>query len=116
MTDASISFDDAAFHLEYVPEGTFTLQVSGAKDLTKVQVENPVGYTPRFHEESKTVKTYGRCGAGAGGEGGCVGCDRGGTGGWEGNDRDTLAPGYFGLSRRAPLRAVLDGFAVRDLA
>jgi hypothetical protein len=59
MTEAAIQFDDQAFHMDYVPEGDFLLQVSGAKDVTKVQVENPAGYTPKFHEEEKTVKSYG---------------------------------------------------------
>ena len=59
MTEASVQYEDAGFHLEFVPEGEFTLKVSGAKDVTKVQVENSPGYTPRFHEETKTVKTYG---------------------------------------------------------
>jgi hypothetical protein len=58
MTEAPVLYDDAAFHLEFVPEGEFTLQVSKAKDVTKVQVENAPGYTPRFHEETKTLKTY----------------------------------------------------------
>ncbi len=58
LTQASVQYDDAAFHLEFVPEGEFTLKVSEAKDVTKVQVENAPGYTPRFHEETKTLKTY----------------------------------------------------------
>jgi len=59
LAEATVQYDDAAFHLEYVPEGDFVLKVSGAKDLTMVQVENSPGSTPRFREESKTVKTYG---------------------------------------------------------
>ena len=59
MTEASVQYEDAAFHLEFVPEGEFTLKVAGAKDVTKVQVENAPGYTPRFHEETKATKTYG---------------------------------------------------------
>ena len=59
MTEASVQYDDAAFHLEFVPEGEFTLKVAGAKDTTKMQVENAPGYQPRFHEESRTLKTYG---------------------------------------------------------
>lgn len=59
MTEAAILYDDQAFHLDFVPEGDFLLQVSGAKDVTHTAVENPAGMVPRFHEESKTVKTYG---------------------------------------------------------
>ena len=59
MTETEVQYADQAFHLDFVPEGDFLLKVSDAKDLTKVQVENAAGYTPRFHEESKTVKTYG---------------------------------------------------------
>jgi hypothetical protein len=58
MTEASVLYEDAAFHLEFVPEGEFTLKVANPKDVTKVQVENAPGYTPRFHEEAKTIKTY----------------------------------------------------------
>ncbi len=59
MTEADVQYDDAAFHLEFVPEGDFLLKVSDAKDVTRTQVENAPGYTPRFHEETKTLKTYG---------------------------------------------------------
>jgi 5-hydroxyisourate hydrolase-like protein (transthyretin family) len=59
MTEADVQYDDSAFHLEFVPEGDFLLKVSDAKDVTKSQIENPAGYTPRFHEETKTLKTYG---------------------------------------------------------
>lgn len=56
---ASILYEDQAFHLDYVPEGQFVLKVTDAKDVTRQQVENAPGYTPRFHEETKTLKTYG---------------------------------------------------------
>ena len=58
MTEADVQFDDRIFQMEYVPEGDFLLQVEGAKDVGKVQVENPIGYTPRTHEEPKTLKTF----------------------------------------------------------
>ena len=59
MTETNVLYDEAAFHLEFVPEGDFLLKVRGAKDVSKVQVANPAGYTPRFHQEEKTLRTYG---------------------------------------------------------
>lgn len=59
ITETDVRYADRAFYLEFVPEGEFTLKASGGKDITKIQVENAPGYQPRFHEESKTIKTYG---------------------------------------------------------
>ena len=59
VTDTEINFDDSKFHLEFVPEGEFTLKVSGAKDVRKVQVANAPGSVPRFHDETKTVRSFG---------------------------------------------------------
>lgn len=59
MTEAQVQYADRAFHLEFVPEGEFNLKATDAKDVTHIQVENAPGYQPRFHEESRTVKTYG---------------------------------------------------------
>lgn len=59
VTSAKIDPADNLFHLGFVPEGGFLLKVSGAKDITKVQVANPPGDSPRTHDEDKTVRTYG---------------------------------------------------------
>lgn len=59
MTDAPVQFADQLFSLEFVPEGEFTLKTAGVKDVTHVQVENGTGVSPRFHEETRTVRSYG---------------------------------------------------------
>ena len=59
MTEAPVQYADRGFHLEFVPEGEFTLKAAEPRDVKKVQVENAPGYQPRFHEELKTLKTYG---------------------------------------------------------
>ena len=59
LTDTQIQEDSRLFELDFVPEGDFTLKVAAAADVTKIQVANAPGYTPRFHEETKTLKTYG---------------------------------------------------------
>jgi hypothetical protein len=59
VTQTDVSFEDSAFHLEFIPEGNFLLQVSSAADLTHIQVDNPPGSTPKTHTENKTLKTYG---------------------------------------------------------
>lgn len=59
MTETTVEYDERAFHLEFVPEGDFLLKVADAKDLTRVQVANAPGSTPRFHEDSKTLKSHG---------------------------------------------------------
>lgn len=59
MTGSTIDFDDQAFHLDYIPEGDFLLQVKDPKDVRKIQVDNALGYTPRTHQEIKPVTSYG---------------------------------------------------------
>lgn len=59
VTGAQIDRADSEFHLEFVPEGEFSLRVSEARDVTTVQAPNPPGMTPKFHDETRTVKTYG---------------------------------------------------------
>ena len=59
VTETEVQTADNAFHLEFVPEGDFQLKVSKARDVVQVQISNAPGYTPKFHEESKTVRTYG---------------------------------------------------------
>ena len=59
MTGSTIDFEDQAFHLDYVPEGDFLLEVKEPKDVRKVQVDNAPGFLPRTHEETKTVTSYG---------------------------------------------------------
>lgn len=59
VTETEVETADHQFHLEFVPEGDFQLKVGQARDVVQVQVANAPGYTPRFHEESRTVRTYG---------------------------------------------------------
>ena len=59
MTETDLQQEARVFALDFVPEGDFLLKVTGAADVTKIQVANSPGYTPRFHEEEKTLKTYG---------------------------------------------------------
>ena len=58
MTEAAVQYADRAFHLEFVPEGEFTLKSRGVQDVTRVQVENLPGFMPRTHEETRIQKTY----------------------------------------------------------
>ena len=58
MTEAAVQYADRAFHLEFVPEGEFTLKSRGVQDVTRVQVENLPGFMPRMHEETRVQKTY----------------------------------------------------------
>ena len=53
-----VSFAEADFKMDFVPEGEYTLAVTAPKDVQHLQVANPKGYTPSTHEEPKTIKTY----------------------------------------------------------
>jgi len=59
LTSVDIRPDDQQFHFPYVPEDTYALTVSGARDTKQVEVENAKGITPPSHFEEKTMQTYG---------------------------------------------------------
>jgi hypothetical protein len=59
LTHVNIDRDDKEFHFPYVPEGTYLLNVTDAHDMTQIQVANPAGFTPRFHNEDNIVVSYG---------------------------------------------------------
>ncbi|SEF51555.1 hypothetical protein SAMN05421819_0263 [Bryocella elongata] len=59
LTSVSVRPDDQQFHFPYVPEDTYALTVSGARDTRQIEVENAKGITPPSHFEEKTVQTYG---------------------------------------------------------
>lgn len=58
VTGTDVDLEDKTFHLEFVPEGDFILTVTEAKDVRRVQVDNPRGTVPKTHEESRTLRTY----------------------------------------------------------
>ena len=58
LAHADIDRDDGLFHFEYVPEGTYTLRVTNARDVTWEPAESPTAYN--FHPDKEHVlETYG---------------------------------------------------------
>ncbi len=51
--------EDEAFHLNFVPEGEYTLKVTKARDITRTEVSNGPGVVPPTHTDEKVVRTYG---------------------------------------------------------
>ena len=69
MTETNVQLADRSFALDFVPEGDFVLKVTNAADKTSTQVANAPGVTPKFYEETRTVKTYGEAEQALTGEG-----------------------------------------------
>lgn len=61
IESVSLSADDTTFHLEFVPEGVYTVKVDSAREVVRELQPNPNGYEsaePRYKET--TVKSYGK--------------------------------------------------------
>ena len=58
VASVSVSKEDRQFHFPYVPEGTYTLAVEDARDVTEVEVPNAPGVTPKMRVEEKTLRRY----------------------------------------------------------
>ena len=60
LASTEVRGEDEAFHLNFVPEGEYTLKVTKARDVTRTEVSNgPPGTVPPTHTEEKTVRSYG---------------------------------------------------------
>ncbi len=55
-----VNREDRQFHFPYVPEGSYTLAVEEARDVTETEVPNAPGVTPKTRIEEKTVRSYGK--------------------------------------------------------
>ena len=60
LTSGEVSGDDDRFHLNFVPEGDYILQVTGASEISRTEVPNgPPGTVPPTRTEKKTLRTFG---------------------------------------------------------
>ncbi len=59
LVSTNVDKDDAMFHFDFVPEGTYTLAVSEVKDVTRVEIPNPPGSFPPSDTKETTVREYG---------------------------------------------------------
>ena len=59
LASTQISSEDELFHLNFVPEGSYTLKVSDAREVTRTEVPYPPGSAPPTHTEEKTLRSYG---------------------------------------------------------
>ena len=59
LASANVSADDDAFHLAFVPEGTYTLKITNAQDVTRTVTENPPGSFPPTQTDTKVIRSYG---------------------------------------------------------
>ena len=60
LASTQVRGEDEAFHLNFVPEGEYTVKVTGARDVTRTEIPNgPPGTVPPTRTDEKTVRTYG---------------------------------------------------------
>ena len=59
LVSTIVDKDDAMFHFDFVPEGTYTLAVSEAKDVVREEVPKPPGYWPPYDTKETVVREYG---------------------------------------------------------
>jgi hypothetical protein len=58
LATTGISGEDNAFHFYYVPEGEYTLKVTGAREVTREEVSYPAGTVPPTHTVEKKLRDY----------------------------------------------------------
>ncbi len=59
LTSSEVSGEDERFHLNFVPEGDYIVQVTKAAEVTRTEVPYPPGTSPPTHTETKTLRTFG---------------------------------------------------------
>lgn len=59
LSSTDISAEDEAFHLPFVPEGSYIVKVTDAKEVMRTVTANPPGTFPPMNTETKTIRTYG---------------------------------------------------------
>lgn len=59
LASTDVSGDDDAFHLAFVPEGSYTLKITKAQDVERTEVPNPPGSVPPFQTKEKTLRSFG---------------------------------------------------------
>ena len=59
LASGEVDGSDELFHLSFVPEGEYTLKVTGAREVTRTEIPNDPGTVPPTHTDEKVVKTFG---------------------------------------------------------
>ncbi len=59
LASTDVSGEDAAFHMPFVPEGSYTLKVTKAEDLERTEVPNPPGMIPPTETKTKVLQSFG---------------------------------------------------------
>lgn len=59
LVSTQVSKEDDSFHFYYVPEGTFTIKVTNAREVTREEVPYPRGTVPPTHMVEKKIRDYG---------------------------------------------------------
>ncbi|WP_263385912.1 carboxypeptidase-like regulatory domain-containing protein [Granulicella arctica] len=60
LMSTDVSAEDDAFHLAFVPEGSYTLRVTNARDADRIEVLNPSGAVPPSNTKEKTLQSFGQ--------------------------------------------------------
>ena len=58
LATSEVTAEDGQFHFLFVPEGTYTLRVTQAREVIREVIPYPKGTMPPTHTEEKTIKTY----------------------------------------------------------
>lgn len=59
VASTNIESDDGVFRFEFVPEGSYLIEVASAKDVVREQKPNPPGSFPSFFEKATDLHSYG---------------------------------------------------------
>ena len=59
LASTDVRGEDEAFHMNFVPEGEYTLKVTKARDVTRTEISNGPGVVGPTHTDEKVVRTYG---------------------------------------------------------
>jgi hypothetical protein len=59
QVSTEVDADDSSFHFDFVPEGSYILSVTKARDVAREQISNGPGTMPPFYIRENTLHTYG---------------------------------------------------------
>jgi len=62
VASATVEADEPVFRMPFVPEGSYTLKVSDAAEVSREEISNGPGVMPPFHTKETVVRKFGTAG------------------------------------------------------